>query len=251
MSLEMMAALGAQAGEGESFFSWLTAGPLGWSAWTGEERRSKTNHCAINYCSRCIVRKGNGRRWYSRDQWRDPRRVLCRVHNLPLVRAVSAPQRLSTPRLERDMKLQLRCMSNWIEEWISSSPSTIAGRLMFPPDSLQDQILLALTEREGAAQLLALAQWRLWLEGWPLPSGPQAMHFHQLGLMPSQTDRLAVVATTWKVWCCLTGVENSTWSALPIGCDAIYSLKSKLQKNWPDTVVRLPSVLVSDARRCH
>lgn len=241
-----MAGLGAEAGSGESLFSWLAAGPLAVSAWTGEEPDVQPAY-SFNYCPRCIVREGNRRRWYSRDEWYDPRRVLCRFHNIPLVRAISPPRRLSTPPLGREMQLQARCLSNWIEEWIFSSPSTIAGRLIFSSECLQDQILLALTEREGAAWSLALAHWRLWLEGWPLPSSPHAKHSHQLGLVPSQTDRLAIVATAWKVWSCLTGVENNVWPALPIDCNALYDLQGKLQKTWPHLVARLPAVFVSDA----
>jgi hypothetical protein len=240
-----MAGLGFRRGNGESLLSWLRAGPLPLSSWTDKESNHDSNH-VFNYCPGCVVREHGRRRYYSRAEWRDPRRAICSIHNFPLLRASGPPERLRMPRQTQGTRLQLRCLSRWVEGWISLSPSNVAGRLMFSSTRLQDQVLLLLTEGEGAVRSFALANWRLWLEGWPLPSHPHGSPYCQLSLMPSQTDRLAILAATWRIWVGLLDTGENSWPALPIDAEAFCHFRSTLHETWPHLDRRLPFVIAPD-----
>lgn len=246
MNLEIMAGLGSCRGSGESLASWLRAGPLPLSAWTDETVDHYTSPLFL-CCPCCQVRSGRSVRYYSRSEWRDPRRVVCATHCVPLVRAIFPPERLRVPQLEQEVQLQLEQLARWIEEWISLSPSTVVGRSIFASHCLQDQVFLALTERDGEAQSFAVACWRLWLEGWPLPSHPHGNPAPHLGVVYSQADRLALVATTWKVWACLVGTQSRLWPALPIDSQSFFRLQSALLEAWPCLVARLPLVVTPDS----
>jgi hypothetical protein len=246
MSLELMAGLGFRRGNGESLLSWLRAGPLPLSSWIDKESRHDLNY-EFNYCPGCVVREQNRRRYYSQTEWRDPRRAICAVHSFPLLRASAPPKRLTMPHQTPGTRLQLRCLNRWVETWISSSPGSVANRLMLSSTCLQDQVLLLLTEGEGAVRSLALANWRLWLEGWPLPSHPHGTPCYQLSLMPSQTDRLAILAATWRIWGALLRADWGSWPALPMDAEAFCRFQSALHKTWPHLESRLPFVLVPEA----
>jgi hypothetical protein len=245
MSLESMAGLGACRGTGESLASWLRAGPLPLTAWTS----GAIDCCAHSlsmYCPGCVVGEKSVRRHYSRAEWLDPRRVICNIHNIPLIQALAPPKHLTTPNVGCGVQSELLCLVQWIEEWISLSPCTLAGRLILSPNCLQDQILRSLTLEDEAGCTLALSDWRLWLEGWPVPAHPHGGSSYQVGSMSSQTDRLAIVATTWKVWTLLVGGRSCLWPALPISYQAFCHLKGILHEIWPRSASRLPLALVAD-----
>ena len=134
----------------------------------------------------------------------------------------------------------------WMEVWMSLSPNNAAGSVMLSSACLHDQVLLLLTEGEGAVRSFALANWRLWLEGWPLPSHPHGSPCHQLSLMPSQTDRLAILAATWRIWCALVGAGHGSWPALPMDAEAFRHFQSTIRETWPHLDSRLPFVLVPE-----
>lgn len=242
MNTETMAGLGSARGPGESLVSWLRAGPLPLTAWVDETFEPFLSPSAL-YCPLCKVMEGRTARYYSRAEWQDPRRVICVVHCAPLVRCAAPPKRLRTPRLGREVRLQLAHLARWVEEWISLSPCTLAGRLVSASHCLQDQIFLALTEGDEEADSLALADWRLWIEGWPLSSRSHGSSAPQLGRVYSQDDRLAIVATTWKMWACLVGVRPMLWPALPIDSQSFFRLRKALFDTWPLLAPRLPLIL--------
>lgn len=245
MNLEIMAGLGAHRAPGESLASWLRAGPLPLVAWTGEPVDRRASHLFL-YCPCCRVKRSCRARYYSRAEWQDPRRVVCATHCVPLVRCAVPPKHIEVPRLGREVKFQLEQLARWIEVWILLSPATFVGRPIFASHCLQDQILRALTEQEERAQTFSIACWRLWLEGWPLPSHPRGNPAFLVGEMKSQADRLALVATTWKVWACLVGTQTALWPALPIDPKSLLRLQRALVKTWSYIAHRLPIVLTPD-----
>jgi hypothetical protein len=238
-----MAGLGSSRGSGESLTSWLRAGPLPVSVWERGVRDLKPN-ISLSYCPRCVLRTEGRRHYYSKVEWIDPRRVVCDIHDTPLVRAISSPTCLRFPHFEYHTRARLHTLGRWIEEWISQSPSTITGILIFSPHCLQDQIFLALTDGD-TAQSFALANWRLWLEGWPLSSHSHGYPMRQLRLVPSQADRLALVAEVWRVWSILAGMDQSAWPALQIAPEAFSRLAQRLKRNWPHLAGRLPFALAA------
>lgn len=241
MNLEVMAGLGSCRAPGESLASWLRAGPLPLTAWTEEAADHYTSH--LLYCPCCRAKDGRRIRYYSRAEWQDSRRVICTTHFVPLVRATAPPKHVGLPQLGPEVQFQLTQLAQWIERWILRSPATIVGRSIFVSHCLQDQVLRALTEQDDNAQSFAIACWRLWLEGWPLPSHPHGNPAPQVGQVSSQTDRLALIAATWKVWGCLVGTLPRLWPALPIDSQSLSRLQGALLETWPCFVNRLPLVL--------
>lgn len=237
-----MAGLGSRRAPGESLASWLRAGPLPLATWSSDTVERYTNHLSL-YCPSCRVKDGRKSRYYSRAEWQDPRRVVCATHFLPLVQVSRPPKHIGMPRLGREIRLQLEQLAQWIEAWILLSPATIVGRQIFVSHCLHDQLLRALSEQDEKAQSFAIACWQLWLDGWPLPSHPHGMPASQVGEVNSQTDRLALVVTIWKVWGCLLGKASRLWPALPVDSQSLSRLQGALFETWPRFAARLPLVL--------
>lgn len=229
MTPEEIAALGARKGEGESLASWLRGSPLDRkrNGWLNQLIRDEHLLGDDAYCPDCVIHEQGRWRWYSREEWSDPRQVVCSIHVLPLARAEVPPVRRWTVNCSPQMRDQMMGLGAWLSHWIRENPCRRNGRLTLTRGCLEDLLLLALTKplpmRQGP-QAAALAQWWLWSEGWPVPARPRGEIRYQLVSMEHQVDRLALIAAVWKLKTQLRGDGATNWPALPVAGDILRCL---------------------------
>lgn len=228
-SLEF-AGLGCCRGAGESLSSWLRAGPLGSNAVASLDSPAPTRGALREgelYCPACRLEELGRRRWYSRIEWKDPRCVICSVHAVPLVQCDAPPTRLRGRLWPQALRIEFRALNLWTRGWSESVSSREGDRANQPEVAVLRAILARTDPRLPYSRALAEGQWRLWVEGWPVPAGP--LYPAQRRAMPArQSDRLAVWATTHRV--CLglqTGVAPN-WPPLHIRSRTLARLRGHL-----------------------
>lgn len=237
MSALEVARLGSARGAGESLASWLCAGPLGVSTVglagpvsvldSGDGRRE-----GRLFCPACRVEELGRRRWYSRSEWEDPHCVICSTHAAPLVWREIAPTRLRGKRWSIELRAEFRALSQWTSDWSVVGLSQRRGRAGRPEFAVLRAILARTDPRIPYSQAFAEAQWHLWAEGWPVPSGPQFPP-HRGALPARQSDRLAVMAATHRVCLGLQSGLSPNWSLLPVRARALVRLRRCLRRLNP------------------
>jgi hypothetical protein len=235
MSTLEFAGLGCRRGAGESLFSWLRAGPLGVNA-VGSHESAATLFGALSeavlYCPACRVEESGRRRWYSRSEWRDPNCVICSVHDVPLVRCDAPPARLRGRRWPRALRSEFRALNRWTQGWSESASRKESNHANQPEVAVLRAILARTDPRMPHSRALAEGQWRLWVEGWPLPAGPLFPLRRQT--MPTrQPDRLAAIETTHRVCLCLQSGVEPNWPPLVVRRRTLTWLHGRLHQLRP------------------
>lgn len=238
MNLYQLAGLGTKPGTGESLSSWLSAGPLPASL-VGRLCQDDNRKEYRSFCPRCMVSEKGQRRWYTRSDWDDPRHVVCSAHGLPLVRATRTPEREWAIPLKQQVYSQLRRLGEWVPTWVGRSPMQHRGQLALRSACLEDLILYAIT-RSGhgyavPAAGVNIAQWLLWQEGWPVAARPTGSADYQLQRLERSGDRLAVVASVWRLRSYLIGDEIIKWPPIPIEPDAYRRLVAHARRRGCNT----------------
>jgi len=228
-----LAGLGCCRGEGESLSSWLRAGPLGPLAESCLEPPAKPQAASregLLYCPACRVEESGRRRWYSRSEWEDPSCVICSVHAVPLLRCDAPPTCLRGRRWPEAWRAEFRALDRWLRGRSGFASHAEGGA--DPPVAAVLRAILARTDpRVPYSRALAEAQWRLWVEGWPVPAGP--MFPVQRHTMPvRQPDRLALMAATHRVCLGLQGAEPR-WPPLPVRLRTLAWLRTRLHQLEP------------------
>lgn len=219
---------------GESLHSWLDAGPLGIEAWISLPERSWSGL----FCPRCHSSADGSRRWYSKEIWLDPRQVICEKHGLPLLRRSGPIARLRSPPFLCAFRSHALALAPFIENWRRMSPCSPAGRLIFRPACLEDQVLATLTGFlfgvEPSIEAFYTGYWLTHLEGWPMPPAPHSQPRYQLGSMAHQPDRLALVNLVAMITRLLSGFAIDGFQAVAVNPEAYRSLQATLRSRWPD-----------------
>ena len=110
------------------------------------------------------------------------------------------------------------------------------------PNCLEDVILDGVTNN-GAGTVASTWQWRLWLEGWPVPPRPRSPPKFQLVDMPKLADRLALVGTVWRICQLLRGEIAPHWPPVR-GAEEVYAhLENSISRFEPRLGARLGLVL--------
>jgi hypothetical protein len=82
-------------------------------------------------------------------------------------------------------------------------------------------------------------QWLLWGEGWPVAARPTGSPDYQLGRLIRSGDRLALVASVWKLHGQLIGDNVLDWPPIPIARGAYKHLAMYLQGTGGDALLLL------------
>jgi hypothetical protein len=242
------AGLACCRGEGESLTSWLRAGPLGLGACASVEALTSTGQTTgeqDRYCPACRVEELGRRRWYTRAEWQDPRCVVCSNHALPLVQRDAPPTRLRGRRWPRTMHAEFLALGQWIRGW-SGNVSRTAGGPQVQPEALVLQAILARTDpRAPHSAALAEGQWRLWMDGWPVTAGPS--NTTRRRTMPAkESDRLAVMAVTYRVCLGLQSGTEPNWPPLHIRRRTLKWLRGRLHSLKPDWAEHISLHFIQD-----
>lgn len=232
-----LAGLGATGGTGESLVSWLCAGPLGASALelaglgpitvNGDGRQK-----GRLFCPACRLDEPSRRRWYSRAEWEDPHCVICSAHAIPLVWCATTPARLRGRRWPVELRAEFHAINQWTRKWSDSGLCRRTGGVGRPELAVLRAILAPTDPRIPYSRAFAEAQWHLWLEGWPVPSGP-LFPARRRALPARQPDRLAVMAITHRVCLGLQTGRAPNWPPLPIRPRTLARLRACLHQLHP------------------
>lgn len=234
MNLRATARLAATRGDGESLSSWLAAAPIESHALADEDARSWVRPRAALWCPLCFTHADGYRRWYTRKEWFDPRRIVCQQHTLPLIWIRRDSHRLvRPPPLSHPIRNSLRALVDWIETWCKESPCTPAGTLFHRSGCLNDLVFRSVFGREADVQpsleAFDVGYWRLGLEGWPLPAtrrGSPPFHLETCAL----PDRLALLELVRRISSGLaTGVLDG-WPPLTVEPSAFEFLSAHLSE---------------------
>lgn len=230
MNTHEFAGLGCCRGAGESLSSWLRAGPLGSNAVASlhspETPQDDLKESKL-YCPACRLEELGRRRWYSRTEWQDAHCVICSVHDVPLVQCDAPPTRLRGRRWPQTLRTEFRALDRWTRGW-SGPASHREGNIATQPEVAVLRAILARSDpRVPYSRAMAEGQWRLWLEGWPVPAGP--LYPPQRRTMPArEPDRLAVMGTTHRVCLCLQTGVIPDWPPLHVRSRTLAWLKGCL-----------------------
>lgn len=246
MTLEEIAALGIGRGPGESLASWLRAGPLGpavlsyFPEWRGGAIDGEDAVASCTMCPNCLVHGHGFRRLYARTEWSDPRVVVCIEHAQPL--QTIRPTLLSTRSPRKQSTSEFRKVAKWITRWQAHSPCSSTWRLAMFQDCLEDVVLDAVT-KDQAGIVASTWQWRLWVDGWPVPPWPRSPSQFQLVDMPRLADRLALVGTVWRTCQLLRGEIAPRWPPVRVAEEPYGRLETSLLRFGPRLAARLKLVL--------
>jgi len=246
MKLEEIAALGTYREAGESLASWLRAGPLGSAvlSYFPECRSVEIDNedivASCTICPSCSTSRGRYRRLYVRSAWSDPRVVVCTEHARPL--QLVRPALLGVQASRRAPLPEFRDLARWITRWQTLSPCISARRLTTSRSCLEDVVLDVVT-KDQAGTIASTWQWRLWVDGWPVPSSPRAPPQFQLADMPRLADRLALVGTVWRICQLLRGEFVPHWPPIRLEEVAYAQMENCIQRFEPSLVARLSLVL--------
>lgn len=236
MNAVELAGLGSSTGEGESLASWLCAGPLGTRALELAEPSMRANVDGRRegrlFCPACHLDELGRRRWFSRAEWEDPHCAICSAHAIPLVWCEAAPACLRGMRWSVELRTEFRALSHWTREWSSLSLGQRASRTDRPEFSVLRAILMRTDPRIPYSGAWAEAQWHLRIEGWPVPPG-YLFPARRRELPTRQSDRLAVMAITYRICIGLIANHPPSWPPLPIRSRAFVCLKARLRQFDP------------------
>lgn len=235
MNTVEFAALGCCRGVGESLSSWLRGGPLGENAAKSLESAATNLHALrerVLYCPACRVEESGRRRWYSRGEWQNPIFVICSIHDVPLVQLDTPPTRLRGRRWPETLRTQFRELNRWTRSWSEPVSQQEGGRAKQPEVAVLWAILARTDPRLPHSQALADGQWRLCVEGWPVPAWP--LYPFQRQTMPArQPDRLALIETTHRVCLCLQFGLEPSWPPLGVRFRTLTRLQGRLHQLKP------------------
>jgi len=246
MKLEEIAALGSDREPGESLGSWLRAGPLGPAVLSyfpelrTVEIDSEDAVASCTICPRCWVHEHGCRRLYARTEWSDPRMVVCIEHAQPLqsVKPTLLSARLAHSRSTREFRM----IAKWITRWQAQSPCSSTRHLVMSRSCVEDVMLDALTKIR-VATVASTWQWRLWVDGWPVPPCPRSLPQFQLVDMPRLADRLALVCTVWRICRLLRGEIAPHWPPVRVAEEEYAQLENSISRFEPRLADRLGLVL--------